>query len=74
MTSVGNMQDDKDKYHTVWQNDNVEPLAICLKKDNKTLKNKMDTILKELDSDGTMKTISEKYFGSDISTDAKSES
>lgn len=66
--------DDKDKYHTVWQNDDVEPLGVCLKKGNTTLTDKINATLKELNDDGTMKQISEKYFGDDISTDASKQS
>lgn len=55
--------DDIDDYSIVWENDDAEPMGICLKKGNDDLTSKIEEIIDKLYSDGTMKEISEKYFG-----------
>lgn len=43
-----------------------EEYGIGFKKGNEELKNKVDGALKEMAADGTMKKISEKWFGEDV--------
>jgi polar amino acid transport system substrate-binding protein len=45
-----------------------EPIAICFKKDNTSLRDKIDAVIDGLQKDGTMKTISEKWFGEDLTS------
>ena len=58
--------DEASNYKTVWENDEQEPIGICLKKGNDALTEKIDETIDELYADGTMKTIAEKYFGTDL--------
>ena len=44
----------------------VIPLAILIRKDDSDLQEAVNSALKELRDDGTLKSISEKYFGEDI--------
>ena len=55
--------EDSDEYSIVWENDEAEPMGICLKKGNDQLTEKIEVIIDDMYEDGTMKTISEKYFG-----------
>lgn len=43
-----------------------ENYGVGFKKGNEALRDKVDTILKEMAEDGTLKSISEKWFGKDI--------
>ena len=43
-----------------------EPIGVCIKKDNAAFRNKINAIIDGFTADGTMKTISEKWFGEDI--------
>ena len=43
-----------------------EELAIGFRKDDHALRNKVQDTINEMNADGTLKTISEKWFGSDI--------
>ena len=49
----------------------AEEYAIGFKKGNKELKDKVQGALEEMAADGTLKTISEKWFGKDITTIGK---
>ena len=53
-------------YKTVWENDELEPIGICLKKGNDGLTQAIDDALDALSADGTLGTIAEKYFGTDL--------
>ncbi|MFV0464557.1 MAG: ABC transporter substrate-binding protein [Lachnospiraceae bacterium] len=55
--------EDASDYKTVWENDDVEPLGICMKKGNDALLTEMNKIIAELMQDGTLDTISTTYFG-----------
>lgn len=59
--------DDASDYKTVWQSDTREPIIVCMKKGNDALKAEIDKAIAALFADGTMKELSEKYFGTDIS-------
>ena len=48
-----------------------EEYAIGFKKGNEALRDQVQTVLDEMASDGTMKEISEKWFGEDITTIGK---
>lgn len=50
-----------------------EPIAVCIKKGNTTLRDEIQKALDELRADGTLKTISEKWFDVDLTTDIDTE-
>lgn len=56
----------KDKYVLAWQSPDAEPMAICCQKKGTALRDSIDKIMDEMRADGTMKTISEKWFGEDV--------
>lgn len=58
--------DDALNYKTVWENTELEPIGICLKKGNDGLTAKIEEALDALSKDGTLAKISEKYFGTDL--------
>jgi polar amino acid transport system substrate-binding protein len=60
------MGEDADKLSVVWENDEAEPLGICLKKGNDALTQAIEETVDGLYADGTMKTLALKYFGMDI--------
>ena len=57
--------DEASNYKTVWQSPTKEPIVICMKKGNDTLKEKMETSLQHLRDNGKLAEISTKYFGND---------
>lgn len=59
---------DKEGYKVVWQSEDVEPLCICLAKDNKALRDEVNETLKKLSENGELIKISNKYFGVDLTT------
>ena len=48
-----------------------EDYAFCLKKGNTELRDKVQSTLEDMAADGTLKTISEKWFGEDVTTIGK---
>ncbi|MDS1030469.1 transporter substrate-binding domain-containing protein [Bacillota bacterium LX-D] len=48
-----------------------EPYAIGLRKDDKDLKKAIDNALTEMQKDGTLTKISQKWFGDDVTTKAE---
>jgi polar amino acid transport system substrate-binding protein len=60
------MGSDADKLSVKWENDEAEPLGICLKKGNDTLTAEIERIVDELYADGTMAALATKYFGRDV--------
>lgn len=56
----------KDKYNLAWESADAEPMALCFKKKDTELRDKANIILDEMQADGTMKKISEKWFGEDV--------
>jgi len=52
-------------YKTVWQSPTKEPIVMCMKKGNDTLKERLETALQHLRDNGKLAEISTKYFGSD---------
>jgi len=60
------MGSDADKFKIVWENDEAEPLGLCLKKGNDALTAEIERIVDEMYADGTMKALSIKYFGLDV--------
>jgi len=48
-----------------------EPIGICFKKDNAALRDKVDDLIVEMRADGSLKAISEKWFGEDMTTDVE---
>lgn len=58
--------DDATNYKTVWENTELEPIGICLKKDNIALTEAIDAALDALAADGTLSEIAMKHFGTDL--------
>ncbi len=58
--------EDASGYKTVWENEELEPISICLKKGNDVLTEKIEEALDSLYADGTLKQIAEKHFGTDL--------
>jgi len=48
-----------------------EPIAMCFAKNNAELRDKAQKALDEMFADGTMKTLSEKWFGEDLTGNVK---
>lgn len=48
-----------------------EPIGVCIKKDNAQFRNKINFIIEELGKDGTLKNISTKWFGEDLTGNIK---
>ncbi|MDR3551962.1 MAG: ABC transporter substrate-binding protein [Clostridia bacterium] len=46
-----------------------EPCGICLRKDDTALRDRVQTAIDTIVANGTMKTLSEKWFGSDLTSD-----
>jgi polar amino acid transport system substrate-binding protein len=61
----------KDKYTLAWESPDAEPMAMCFKQKDTALRDKANKILSEMQSDGTMKGISEKWFGEDVTNNLK---
>lgn len=45
-----------------------EPIGICFKKSNTAMRDQVDKIIADFQKDGTLKKISEKWFGSDLTS------
>lgn len=60
------MGTDSDKYETVWESEEAEPMAICLKKGNDTLTAEIEKAVDTLYENGKMTEIATKYFGKDV--------
>ena len=58
--------DDALNYKTVWENPDLEPIGVCLKKGNDELTAKIEEALDALSKDGTLEKIAIKYFGTDL--------
>lgn len=58
--------DDAASYKTVWENEELEPIGICLKKGNDALTEKIEEALDALYADGTLASIAEEHFGTDL--------
>lgn len=58
--------DEASNYKTVWENEELEPIGICLKKGNDALTEKIDEALDALYADGTLGEIAVKHFGTDL--------
>ncbi|MHB8061804.1 MAG: substrate-binding periplasmic protein, partial [Ruminiclostridium sp.] len=59
---------DPDSYVIVNTTLPKEPIAVACKKANTELSEKLDKALEELMEDGTLKKISEKWFGEDMTS------
>ena len=58
--------DDAANYKTVWENEELEPIGFCVKKGNDELSAKLEEAIDALYADGTLASIAEKYFGTDL--------
>lgn len=50
-----------------------EPIGICFRKDSKTLRDKVQQAIDDMVADGTMATISKKWFGTDLTSNIDTE-
>lgn len=58
--------DEVANYKTVWENEELEPIGFCVKKGNDALSAKLEEAIDALYADGTLASIAEKYFGTDL--------
>lgn len=58
--------DEAESYKTVWENEDLEPIGICLKKGNDALTEQIEEALDALYADGTLSEIAIKHFGTDL--------
>ena len=58
--------DEAANYKTVWENEELEPIGFCVKKGNDALSAKLEEAIDALYADGTLASIAEKYFGTDL--------
>ena len=65
------ISNNKDKYIVAWESPEAEPMALCFAKKDAELRDKANGILKAMQEDGTMKKISEKWFGEDVTSNLK---
>ncbi|MEB3101417.1 substrate-binding periplasmic protein [Ferviditalea candida] len=65
------ISNNKDKLALVWESPDAEPMALCFKKKDTELRDKANQILAEMQKDGSMKKISEKWFGEDVTANLK---
>ncbi|OYP39335.1 hypothetical protein CG709_05435, partial [Lachnotalea glycerini] len=65
------MGNDSDKLEVVWKSEESEPMAICLKKGNDALTEKIEKAVDTLYENGKMAEIATKYFGYDITEDVR---
>ncbi len=59
------------KYKVIWESPEAEPMAMVFRKDDTETRDKANQIIKDMQEDGTMKEISEKWFGDDITKNIK---
>lgn len=64
-------RDDKDDYLILEETLSAEEYGIGFKKGNEAQRDQVDKTLEEMAADGTLKTISEKWFGRDVTTIGK---
>jgi ABC-type amino acid transport substrate-binding protein len=57
---------DNEKYYVLPDSLGEEEIAVAFRNDDYSLRNKVQEILTEMKSDGTLAEISKKWFGSDI--------
>ncbi len=71
LVSAAYLTGDNCPYVKVWHGSADEYFGIAIKKGNKALLDKVNAALSEIQSDGTMKSISEKIFGADLTDSVK---
>lgn len=59
---------DKESYKVTSAKLTNEPIGVCFKKGNTALRDKVQKAIDELKAEGTLKTLSEKWFGEDITS------
>lgn len=59
---------DKESYKVTSAKLTNEPIGVCIKKGNTELRDKIQSVIDELKADGTLKKISEKWFGEDLTS------
>lgn len=64
-------RDDKDNYMILEETLSAEEYGIGFKKGNEELRDKVEGALQDMAADGTLKEISEKWFGVDVTTIGK---
>jgi len=65
------MKKDKASFKVAWESSEKEPMGIVCRKSDTELRDKINKIIKDMNSDGTMKKISEKWFGEDVTKNLK---
>lgn len=63
LVSVDYLMKDAETFEKVWESDPDEFFGVCMKKDNTVLKEKVDSALKDMKSDGTLESMYFKIFG-----------
>ena len=63
--------DEAANYKTVWEAEEKEPICMCFKKGNDSLKAAMEAALDAIKANGKLGEIATTYFGSDITADLK---
>jgi polar amino acid transport system substrate-binding protein len=61
------LMQDKESFQITWESPESEPLGIVYSKKNAVLRDQTNSILSEMQKDGTMEKISEKWFGANLS-------
>ncbi len=56
---------DADKFSIVWENEEAEPMGLCLKKGNDALTQAIEEVIDAMYADGKMAEIAVKHFGYD---------
>lgn len=64
-------RDDKDNYVILEESLASEEYGVGFKKGNEALRDQVQAVLEDMAADGTMKSISEKWFGVDVTTIGK---
>lgn len=57
---------DSDKFKIAWETESPEPIGVCIKKGNTELLAQVNSALAALKEDGTLASLSEKWFYKDI--------
>lgn len=61
------LMQDKESFQITWESPDSEPLGIVFSKNNSAIRDQTNSILLEMQKDGTMAKISEKWFGANLS-------
>jgi polar amino acid transport system substrate-binding protein len=65
------IKNNPDKFIQTWKNVVGEPIGMCFAKADTDLRDQANTFIKAMQDDGTLKTISNTWFGEDVVTNLK---